>query len=407
METNQLNEIISERTENTKIYDLGGKERRAEISGGFIHYKDDYSNPNEQWKDIDLTWKNNKIDKAPYILEVKDLEIKFTSKKTGTVQTLTLGKIGLNKSQGHIPWNFVGGQATWKNAASDTDVVIEAYPEGVKFKRILKNKNAPLSAEFIHSKVVGKKDDLVMRVKARDADGKPLKTTKSDVAGKLTESLHNSIDLDKAKFPIEIDPDTTIQPSAKDNFFNQNAGTTNYGGDDYFWLGKSGPDVTRFILNFDASAVSGTVSTATLSVYVHNYDWGSPEGETAYAYKITRDDWTEAGSSWTNYKASTAWTAGGGDYVTSSPAGGSHVFNATTAEWKTWSIVALVQDAVDSVSGSVNILVLKGNESLSTGVRAWSSEYAADTSLRPKLYIEYSGAAAAAAGNAPMMGTSW
>ena len=382
-------EIISARTQNTKTYDLGNNRKRAEISMGFVHYKNDYSDPNEEYKDIDIVWEGNKITKAPYILEVNDLEITFTSKKTGTVQKMTLDKIGSDKSQRPIPWSFVGREAIWKNAAPNTDVVIEAFNEGVRFKRIIKTNVAPISAEFIHSKIVGTADDLRIGVKARDADGKSLKTIHTDIGGRITETL--DISTSTIKYPIEIDPEITIQPTDKDATLVPQDPDTNYGADNYIKINANASYPYRGIIHFDASEISAgsTINTATLSLYYFGYDWGNPVGKPAYAYKITRDDWTETGVTWNSYKSGSAWTAGGGDFVTSNPSGDSLNFPAS-AGWMAWNVLNIVQDAVDNVSGSVNILV-KTAEDQGTHFDGvfWTKEYVGDTSLRPKLVIDY------------------
>ena len=55
-------ELIEKRSRNSKVFYLGkspdGRDRYAWDGGiGAIHYKDNYADPNELWKDIDLTGK--------------------------------------------------------------------------------------------------------------------------------------------------------------------------------------------------------------------------------------------------------------------------------------------------------------------------------------------------------------
>jgi hypothetical protein len=89
-------EIVSERMENTKTYYLGENNYALDVSMGAIHYKDNYSDSQEQWKDIDLTFKDGQITKAPYILTVNqaDMSITVQDKKSGQTTTLKLTKLG-------------------------------------------------------------------------------------------------------------------------------------------------------------------------------------------------------------------------------------------------------------------------------------------------------------------------
>ena len=44
-------ELIEFRNENAKTYDLGDGKRQLVVSIGAIHYKDNYADFNEVWKD--------------------------------------------------------------------------------------------------------------------------------------------------------------------------------------------------------------------------------------------------------------------------------------------------------------------------------------------------------------------
>ncbi|GAI45810.1 unnamed protein product, partial [marine sediment metagenome] len=226
--------------------------------------------------DVNLSFVDGRIDRAPYILEVNELGITLTSKKTGTVQTLTLERIGSEKSKRPIPWQFVGSKVIWEHAAPNTDVVIEAGPSFVRFKRILHSINAPLEAGFIHSKSVGRADDMSLHTSARDANGEPLPVAKSDVAGKLTEALDTSNlvlkegklyhklqypdgegglieELTEVKFPIVIDPTLTVQPSAKDNWILEHQPDTNKGTSTGVYLHDKSSETGRPLLELDIS----------------------------------------------------------------------------------------------------------------------------------------------------------
>lgn len=384
-------ELIERRTANSKTFDLGKGKRRCVISGA-VHYKDNYADPSEQWKNIVLTFVDGKIAKAPYILEVNELGLTLTSKKTGTAQSLSLERIGSEKSKKPIPWEFIKNQAIWRNAAPDTDIVIEAGADLVRFKRILHSASAPVEAQFAHSKVVGKADDILLQVSARDADGEPLEVTKTDVGGKLIETIDSRVDLSKVKFPIVIDPTLTIQPSAKDTTIRENLPTSNYGERAYFFVQDRANFTYRSILEFDISELpaGATLNSASLELYYYRWDDGDPSGKTVWAYKMTKPTWVELEATWNIYKTGSNWATSGGDYVTSNPSGGSITFPADFG-WMAWNVLAIVQDAFDG-SIAAEFLMKHETEGLGSGFgvsRFYSKYETTQTTLRPKLVIDY------------------
>jgi len=409
-----VKEISALRTENSKTYDLGGGKFRRVISNT-LHYKDDYNDPAEPWKDVNLNFVDGRIDRAPYILEVNELTIELTSKKTGTIQTLTLERIGSEKPKRPVLWQFVKNKAVWEHAAPNTDVVIEAGPSFVRVKRILHSITAPLEAEFNHTKVVGKTDDITLHTSARDANGEPLPVIKSDVAGKLTEALDISDlvlkegklyhklqypdgegglieELVEVKFPIVIDPTLTVQPSAKDTHLLKSAPTTNYSSLTYIQVNWSPTYTTRPILEFDISGLPAGATLNSASLELYNYSGNAAlEGQDIWAYKQLRIDWVESEACWNYYKGTTVWTAAGGDFITSDPAGASAPAPTpfTDYGWMTWDVLAIVQDAYNS-SIAVEFLLkflteTGGNQA--AGFR--SNNYTNDTNLCPKLVIDY------------------
>jgi hypothetical protein len=124
-----------------------------------------------------------------------------------------------------------------------------------------------------------------------------------------------------------------------------------------------------------------------LYLYYFSYYDNNPVGRTYWAYKLSRTDWVESEATWNIYKTGSNWTTAGGDYVTSSPAGGSKVMPASFG-WVSWDILAIVQDA--QTNGiAVELLLKDGTESGDALGEFHSKEYTSDTSLRPKLVIEY------------------
>lgn len=192
-------EIIALRGENSKTYDLNNGKRSLEAHIGAVHYKDNYTNKTEPWKDIDLTWEGNRITKAPYELTHEGKKLTLKSKKTGKISTIELLEIGgkVIPSIPAIAWSVSKGLARAPGIALDTDLEVIAEFSAVRFRRILKSDKAPQEAKF---KVTG--DTNLVSIKASDKDGDlPVETSLKD--GILTETLKPDR---VVSYPIKIDP---------------------------------------------------------------------------------------------------------------------------------------------------------------------------------------------------------
>ncbi len=186
-----MNEIVSLRQENSKTYDLGGRHRGLLVSIGAIHYKDDYADSGEPWKDIDLTWEGNRITKAPYELTLEGNKVTIKDKKSGEISTIELLEIG---GQVLPVEAWVHSQGLAKRDDTDLEIVVEN--SAVRFARILNSDKAPAEAKY---RVTGK---IPFAVRAWDAqDELPVETTLVD--GILTEILKPDRPV---KHPVRIDP---------------------------------------------------------------------------------------------------------------------------------------------------------------------------------------------------------
>ena len=142
--------------------------------------------------------------------------------------------------------------------------------------------------------------------------------------------------------------------------------TTNYETETTFALNtdQGGTNRLRTLTKFDVSgfpANAGCISSATLYMYYTGY-FGSndPVGRQTDVWKCTRA-YTNAGATWNTYDGSNSWTAGGGDYVTTSPVGNNSNIPAS-ASWQSWDVTEIVKDAIDNESGIANILMKFNNE---------------------------------------------
>ena len=388
------NEIIELRTENSKTKWLGGDRYSLEVYGGAIHYKDNYSNSNETWKDIDLTFVNNQISKAPYILTVNPDTYSLTlyDKKTGSTASLALSTIG-GKSVAKIAKQVSKGKMAFSNVATDLDIEIIASNTQVQFKRILKSSKAPTDAVFGMSQTgIGITVTSEARyVNQNIADAKiPVVASKN--GGLLTEII------DKAKitkYPVEIDPTLTIQPSGKDTYIREDQATTNFGGATLLYLSwytsYAIVDLAEFAITWGTDIPAGaTITSATLSLYYYEKVGTDPVGLTAYAERLLRLNWVESEATWNIYKTGSNWsTAGcgndGADYTSTNAA--SAVVPAGFG-WMNWNVLSQVQTAQ---TGSLQIGFRIAGNLTGTNYYAtfYSGEYTGDITLRPKLVIEY------------------
>jgi hypothetical protein len=200
-------EVIEKRTENSKTTYLGktGKADKyaVNISMGAVHYKDNYFDEREQWKDIDLTFVNGKITKAPYELTVDGNSITVRDKKTNSIVALTLSEVG-TKSISKPNLVFSKGLATAQNIAVDTDLEIVADNTRVRFTRVLKSDKAPAESKFGLAQVGS---GIQVNYKAVDSvKSKAIKVNTSLKDGILIES----IDTTGLTYPVRIDPTLDI-----------------------------------------------------------------------------------------------------------------------------------------------------------------------------------------------------
>ena len=397
-----MEEIVAQRRENSKTFNLGGSRRGLEISAGAIHYKNNYADNEEQWKEIDTTIVDGRITKAPYILtiDIANKSIHVKNKKDGAECTLTLNGLktnGITTALASVTPTTKGNTVTWKDIATDTDLVIEADSGRVRaFKRIIKSANAPNGAEFD----IVEKGKPMLSVGGVDADGMPVEVTKQIADGKLTEI----VDFTDKKFPIEIDPDITVQPPSKDT--NLNAGNTDAADGTGTLLATDCRPITlvrpivQFAITWGTDIPAGArIDLATFSLNYYGIYVADPVGRTMWAYRLTQLNWVEgttehpstSGATWDNYECAgpTAWTAAGGDYTEDD--GASLVVPNTTdlPKWMDWNVLDQVQYAQDETVDPA-FLIKDGDESgaVRYGCR-WRSKDHATAATRPKLYIEY------------------
>lgn len=380
-------EIISKRIKNSKTFDLGGGKHRLVLSDT-IHYKDNYADKSEQWKDIDLTWEGNRITKAPYELTLEGNKITVRDKETGEISTLELLEIG-GKAIPAQAWEKSRGLAR----AFDTNLEVVAENTRVRFTRILKSDKASREAKY---KVTG---NIPLRVSAGDEEDElPVEWTLKD--GILTETLKPDRPV---KYPVRVDPTLTIQPSSKDAFIQEANADRHRGASTTLQVNITAANEVRSLCEFAITwgtdiANGATLDAATFSMYV---GWTSAEGRTYKAQRLLRLDWIEgadedpstSGATWNDYKIvdtvhSTWTTAGAGndgaDYTSADEA--SDTVPAAT-NWMDWNVLTQVQWAQTNDKDIAFRIVDEGADAAE--YTNFDSNNGATANQKPKLAIDY------------------
>lgn len=345
-------EIISMRTENSKTFNLGKSQYRAEISSVALHYKNDYQSKSEQWKDIDTTIKDGKVTAAPYELIIDGLTIMVRCKRTDSTITLTLSKIGASSVSTTKPeYIFKGNKATFADIVLDTDLEILATNESVKFTRVLKTDKAPLDAEL---DVKQDGDGLRLYYQAVDADNNLLKVTTSRVGNKVVEKIADSDlqftdiagEVKVAKYPIRIDPTVVLTPATEQCFIvnghpmhdnNYNGSLSLSDNDGYCYYG---------LLKYSLASipVGATLSSSILDCYIAGWDGTYDAAKPVYCERTT-SAWSASTVTWNTAPTYTATDRATGSYL-----------HATLGWFNVpFSILALTQDAISNRANSLEV----------------------------------------------------
>jgi len=394
-------EVVEKRTENSKttyLGKVGNKEKYAlEVSMGPIHYKDNYNDPNEQWKDIDLTWENGKITKAPYELTVDGNSITVRDKKTNSIVALTLSEIG-GKSIGKHSLEYLKGKAVAKDIALDTDLEITATNTNVQFSRILKTSAAAKEAKFGFSKVGG---GISVRCVGEDSsvgENKNIKVESSIKDGVLTETV-NDVGL---AYPVKIDPSITVQlasANASCNVYWDTGFAWAYASGVYCYVGRTTfgtreRDGGGLLFQSVSIPQGSSISTAYINFTARLADIQF----TTYS-RLTGEDVDNARlfANLTDYQTRRGTAVGGASNIYLTSANVSWTMDGWTtvnATYQSPSIVTIVQEIVSRVgwaSGNSMNIFFDDHESRSSSDnrvrRAWN--FYDDSSKSPKLYIVY------------------
>ncbi len=214
-------------------------------------------------------------------------------------------------------------------------------------------------------------------------------TTAGDFAGPDSEA-----NVDRATWPGDValastsGPMTsiTLQPGAtgEDAWLDRQNTALNHGGDTTLILDGSRNPNKRPILRFDLTTIpaGAVIDDAILGLYEST---GVGNSFTATAHEITAD-WNEMQATWNNRLTGTPWGLAGGDFA-------GHVigtaFMDNTAGWRSFNVTQLVDLWYRGRLPNYGFLITNPNTGALADKTLYSSEYAVDPTLRPKLDIRY------------------
>lgn len=189
--------------------------------------------------------------------------------------------------------------------------------------------------------------------------------------------------------------------TGKDSWMNDDSPDTNYGNTTGQLVGvyEDGKDLKnfRFIIDFDISDILGATIADTSKLGIWAYDFSGTPSDYVFEYRrITQAAWTEAGVTWNKYDGSNTWTSGGGDYTTPTFNGNGPSVDGAMWELTGAGLQAFLQDAIDSRSGIVRLLLKRQLENgVDTHFFALPCEWGSPAERRPTLTVDYTPAAAA------------
>src|SRR3989344_4778387 len=175
------------------------------------------------------------------------------------------------------------------------------------------------------------------------------------------------------------------QTDGKDAYI-RNQSSLNYGTDSVLKVGKTlaGAE-TRSLLEFNVSSISAsnTIVSAVIQLYVSTLNSANI---TIKAYRLT-SSWNETSTTWNNRDESQLWWTGGGDYASTAI---DTVVITSANQWYNFTITSTVKGWIDGTNSNLGIILIPATgTSDGTITEFFSSDYTTDTSLRPKITIDY------------------
>ncbi len=215
-------------------------------------------------------------------------------------------------------------------------------------------------------------------------------TTAADFAG--PDSATN---VDYTTYPGDIVLSTTsgastfltVQPdpaAGLDAYLDRGSVTLNHGGDTTLIYDARGSTNRRPILRFSLASIpaGAVIDDAKLGLYM-SAAAANPSPAELHAVTPT---WAESQVTWNDRLTGTPWTTAGGDYD-------ARVIDVQSLNavlgWKTWNVTQTVDLWYRSRIPNNGMILLGSAGGTNLDKTFWSSDYAVDPTLRPKLDIRY------------------
>lgn len=168
-------EIVGMRGRKAKTWDLDGNKRRLRTGIRDIHYKDNPSDSQEAWKEIDLTLQPDRTcHTAPYDIQVFDDKVGFSFvPKTGGRIDIELQEIGgTTVDNGRFSITQNANQLFWNNVADDIDIKVLLRPQRAELYKQIRT-------------ITGAKSFKWKIIKWHDSDNYDFKRTLSGIDGSV------------------------------------------------------------------------------------------------------------------------------------------------------------------------------------------------------------------------------
>jgi len=168
---------------------------------------------------------------------------------------------------------------------------------------------------------------------------------------------------------------TTIYASS-DTYIRQSSPSSNYNGDDYFIVGKTGTgtQLDRALLALSLSSLAGKIINSARLYMRQVYSEYADSGTTPFTVYRINESWTPSSVTWNNQPS----------IVTT--AAEAHSLTGNSSGWRNFDITDLIKDIIDNDRPYAG-LELRADESLGDTRKNFSSKEAGYT---PYLTVDYS-----------------
>lgn len=197
-----------------------------------------------------------------------------------------------------------------------------------------------------------------------------------------------------------IVPATVTFSLTKDAFLRDTSPTTNFGNNENLKLGvgvNTAGTIDRPLIHVDLSAVpaSGSIipipDGATITAAHIEFTYLNPGGSgTVKIRRLTQSAWVELQATWNRYATGLDWALAGGDFTTALEVDWPKPTAADTNPVSTTDLAILVQDALDSRSKQLHLILMMADEITNgNNITFRDSEYNPIPSQRPSLSVSY------------------